>query len=119
MFGVTIDMSLHIGLIKALSKVPSCERSVASKSWPHLKKTHCAAELMMSFASGSEALSASLHTFPSLAADLGHIVSLMHSAGNIFLLKQKESHLDLPARLDVLACLGFLIIVIKGNGLNI
>lgn len=45
-------------------------------------------------------------------------MSLMHSTGNIFLLKQKESHLDPPARLDVLACFGFLIIVIEGNDLH-
>lgn len=76
----------------SISKVPNCERSVASKSWPLLKKTHCAAELMMSFASGSEGLSASLHISSSLAADLGHIASLMHSPGNRFLLKQKVIH---------------------------
>jgi len=41
----------------------------------------------------------------------------MHSAGNIFLLKQKESNLDPTARC-FLACFGFLIIVIERNVLH-
>lgn len=72
----------------------------------------------MSFSSGSEGLPASLHASPSLAADLGHIVSFMHSAGKIFTEAERKSSRHPPARLDVLASFGVLIIGIEGNGLH-
>ncbi len=96
----------------SISKVPSCERSVASKSWPLLKKTHCAAELMMSFASGSEGRSEpvcfSAHFFFTCCRFRSYCESYAFIRKQIFTEAESKSFRRPPIRLDVVVCFGWL-----------